>query len=82
MTTRRESLGYGAVAAQLAVTPNDRRSHRLTVFLVNHSHIDVGYTERQEIIADCHSELVRQVLGFTLSQAQRDRDPVCRFKFT
>jgi len=82
MTTRRESLGYGAVAAQLAVTPNDRRSHRLTVFLVNHSHIDLVYTERQEIIADYHSQFVRQALGFALSPVQRDRDPVCRFKFT
>ena len=82
MTTRRESLGYGAVAAELAVTPNDRCTHRLTVFLVNHSHIDVGYTERQEIIADCHSQFVRQALGFALSPVQRDRDPVCRFKFT
>ena len=73
MRTRREFLGYGAAAAQLAVTPNDRPSHHWTVFLVNHSHIDVDYTERQEIIADCHSQFVRQALGFALSPAQRDR---------
>ncbi len=66
-------------AAGLAAAGN---TPRWTIFVVQHSHIDVGYTERQEIVASQHADFVRQALEFALSPAQKDRAPDCRFKFT
>ena len=53
-----------------------------TIYLIQHSHIDVGYTERQEVIADFHAQFVRQALDLALAPAQKDRPPEARFKFT
>jgi hypothetical protein len=57
-------------------------SRKWTIFVVQHAHIDVGYTERQEIIADQHAQFVRQAVALALSPAQKDRDEAARFKFT
>lgn len=57
-------------------------SRTWTVYLIQHSHIDVGYTERQEVIADFHAQFVRQAVDLALSPAQKDRPPEARFKFT
>lgn len=37
---------------------------RWEIFLINHSHIDIGYTDRQEVIADYHAQFVDQAVRF------------------
>jgi hypothetical protein len=66
----------------LAAASAQSGSRQWTIFIVQHSHIDVGYTEKQEIIAEYHRQFIRQAVRLALSPAQRDRDPNCRFKFT
>jgi hypothetical protein len=90
-TTRREFLAASAAVTATAQTPpeqyyqaqpTDRPTRRWTVFLVQHSHIDVGYTERQEVIADFHAQFVRQAVNFAHTSEQRGRPADRRFRFT
>jgi len=37
---------------------------RWEIFLINHSHIDIGYTDRQEVIADYHAQFVGQAVRY------------------
>jgi len=48
------------------------------VFLIYHSHIDVGYTERQEKIATYQADFMRQAVDCVLKEEQKDHP----FKFT
>ncbi len=48
------------------------------VFLIYHSHIDIGYTERQEKIAVYQADFIRQAVDCILDKQQR----ACPFKFT
>jgi hypothetical protein len=57
-------------------------SRRWTIFVIQHSHIDIGYTEKQEITADQHAQFIRQAVQLALSPQQDQRDEACRFKFT
>ncbi|MHB8861254.1 MAG: glycoside hydrolase family 38 N-terminal domain-containing protein [Pirellulaceae bacterium] len=68
------------VANALQSTGQLRR--RWTVFVIQHSHIDVGYTEKQEIIADQHAQFLRQAVQMALAPEQQQRDGSSRFKFT
>ena len=79
--TRRHfaALPLGLGAANLASAAPSRR---WTIFVIQHSHIDIGYTERQEIISDQHGQFVSQALRMALSPAQKKRDTGTRFKFT
>ena len=52
------------------------------VFLILHSHIDIGYTERQEKMAVYQADFIRQAVDFALSSSQSARDPRSQFKFT
>ena len=52
------------------------------VFLVNHSHIDIGYTERQEKMAVYQADFIRQAEDCALPDRQTGRDSRCKFKFT
>ncbi len=52
------------------------------VFLILHSHIDIGYTERQEKMAVYQADFIRQAVDFALSSRQSVRDPRSKFKFT
>jgi hypothetical protein len=55
---------------------------RWELFVIQHSHIDLGYTDRQEVIADYHRQFVRQAVEMALSPRQKDRAPEARFKYT
>ena len=68
------------LAAAPPVAPTLNR--RWTVFVIQHSHIDIGYTEKQEIIADQHAQFIRQAVQLALAPEQKARDASCRFKFT
>ncbi|MCC6860786.1 MAG: hypothetical protein IT158_19620, partial [Bryobacterales bacterium] len=72
------ALGPSEAQAQTAALPK----RKWTVFVVQHSHIDIGYTERQEIIAGQHAQFMRRAVDLALSPAQSSRPPECRFKFT
>ncbi|MDR1092819.1 MAG: hypothetical protein LBL66_01560 [Clostridiales bacterium] len=52
------------------------------IFLVMHSHIDVGYTDRQERIADYQADFIRQAVDYALSDKQKNRAEDAKFKFT
>ena len=91
-TDNQDSTGSSLTRRSFAALPigaalNPRASgaaseRRWTVFVIQHSHIDIGYTEKQEIIAAQHGQFVGQALDFSLSEKQKDRTPECRFKFT
>ena len=55
---------------------------KFKIFLVYHSHIDIGYTERQEKIAVYQADFIKQAVDFALSDAQKSRDEKNSFKFT
>ena len=52
------------------------------LFVVQHSHIDIGYTERQERIADYQAQFISQAVQYAQSEKQSRRGPDTRFKFT
>lgn len=52
------------------------------LFVVQHSHIDIGYTERQERIADYHAQFIAQAVRFAFAEQQSQRSPDARFRFT
>ena len=72
-------VGQNAPSSNPAVS-KPRRKWEL--FVVQHSHIDLGYTDRQEVIADYHRQFVRQAVEMASSPAQKSRSPDCRFKYT
>lgn len=51
------------------------------VFVVNHSHIDIGYTDRQEVIANYHHQFMRQALRGVRQNESRTPGKE-RFRFT
>lgn len=52
------------------------------IFVIQHSHIDIGYTERQELIGDYHRQFLEQAVAFALSPRQSKRDEAVKFRFT
>ncbi len=52
------------------------------IFLIYHSHIDIGYTERQEKIAVYQGDFIKQAVEHALSPKQRERGADAKFKFT
>jgi hypothetical protein len=64
------------------VKPATRLARRWTIFVIQHSHIDIGYTEKQEITADQHAQFIRQAVRLALAPEQKTRDASCQFKFT
>ena len=70
------------LASDVQVQPAAPLGRRWTVFVIQHSHIDIGYTEKQEIIADQHAKFRRQAVRMALSPEQNKRDASTRFKFT
>jgi hypothetical protein len=86
--TRRHFCAAGLASAAGLLLPGlaadvatPRLSRRWTV-IIQHSHIDIGYTEKQEITADQHAQLISQAVRLALSPKQKSRDKVSRFKFT
>jgi|GEM_PF-6979124 Glycosyl hydrolases family 38 N-terminal domain. len=53
-----------------------------TIYLIYHSHIDVGFTERQEKIASYQADFIRRAVDFSLSEKQKTRGEREKFKFT
>lgn len=53
-----------------------------TIFVVQHSHIDLGFTDRPEVIADYHRQFIDQALTLALPAANEPRPAESRFKFT
>lgn len=52
------------------------------IFIIQHSHIDIGYTERQELIGDYHYQFLKQAVSFALSPRQCERAEDTKFRFT
>lgn len=52
------------------------------IFLVQHSHVDVGFTERQELIEEYQRQFVRQAVSLAASDKQNERGTKNKFKFT
>ncbi len=52
------------------------------VYIIQHSHIDVGYTHRQEVISRYHAQFVRQAVELAGTSAQQLRRRQERFRFT
>jgi hypothetical protein len=71
----------GAAAHGEPVAPG-RSGRKWEIFVVQHSHIDVGYTHNQEVIADFHAQFLNQAVDFALSPAQAARPADARFKWT
>lgn len=71
-----------ALAAEPGPTPPVASPRKWELFLIQHSHIDLGFTDRQEVIADYHRQFVRQAVEFALAPAQNRRAPEGRFKYT
>lgn len=53
-----------------------------TVYLVQHSHIDIGYTERQEVIAEYQRQFIGQAVRLATSPRQATRHDDVKFRFT
>ena len=53
-----------------------------TVFVVQHSHIDLGFTDRQEVIAEYHRQFIAQALALASSSKNAGRPADSRFKLT
>lgn len=64
------------------VKPVPALARRWTIFVIQHSHIDIGYTDKQEITAAQHAQFLQQAVRMALSPAQKTRDEFSRFKFT
>jgi len=75
--TRRQ---FGALPLAAGAAPRGKR--KWEVFVVQHSHIDVGYTHTQEAIAEFHAQFLSQAVDFALSPEQARRAPEARFKWT
>lgn len=54
----------------------------MKIYLIYHSHIDNGYTERQERIGDYQANFIRQAVDLVLSDKQNKRSEREKFKFT
>lgn len=67
------------MAGAQAAAPGKRKWE---IFVVQHSHIDVGYTHTQEAIADFHAQFLSQAVDLALSPKQAQRSPDTRFKWT
>lgn len=52
-----------------------------TLFIIQHAHIDIGYTERQEVITEYQRQFIEQAVDMALSPAQQTRDANTKFKF-
>ncbi|MCJ8010225.1 hypothetical protein MUG84_00530 [Paenibacillus sp. KQZ6P-2] len=52
-----------------------------TLFVIQHAHIDIGYTERQEVITEYQKQFIEQAVDMALSPAQQTRDANTQFKF-
>lgn len=52
------------------------------VYLINHSHIDIGYTERQERITEYHGDFLRQAVDCALSPARASYEEKSKFHYT
>ena len=52
------------------------------IFLVYHSHIDIGYTERQEKMAIYQADFIKQAVKAAISDKQAGRDARTKFRFT
>lgn len=53
---------------------------RWELFLVNHSHVDIGYTEYPDILADAHGDYIAQALD--IMTASDDRPDPERYRWT
>ncbi|MCS7220843.1 MAG: hypothetical protein RML36_13910 [Anaerolineae bacterium] len=54
-------------------------SHIETLFLIHHSHTDVGYTHDQPIVFDLHERFIRQALELAERDADKESDGAFRW---
>jgi len=76
--TVRLALDADGAMVEVACTLTPPR--RWELFLVNHSHVDIGYTEYPDILADAHGDYVAQALD--LMSATDDRPEAERYRWT
>lgn len=60
----------------------NQTDRKWTVFVIQHSHVDIGYTHRPEQVAEYHRQFIGQAVDFALSSRQAERDAASTFKFT
>lgn len=53
-----------------------------TLYLVHHSHTDIGYTDRQEKISRYHVDFIKSVIGFLTEIEEGTRPQWTGFKYT
>lgn len=58
------------------------RQRPFEVYFITHSHIDIGYTHRQEEIEDFQRQFIGQALAMATSPRQQDRPDDLKFRFT
>lgn len=49
------------------------------IYLIQHSHIDVGYTERQEVIAEYQRQFIGQAVRLATAPQQRLGETIIAF---
>jgi len=81
-TARTVSLAVpaGESRGSLDVTCTAEPPRHWELFLVNHSHVDIGYTEYPEILADAHGDYIARALDImTLTDDRPDEE---RYRWT
>lgn len=60
----------------------EKNMRKWEIFIIQHSHLDIGYTERQELVGDYHHQFLEQAVSFALSPRQNERDKDVKFRWT
>ena len=67
---------FVALSLRAALASGATPKGRWDVYVVQHSHTDLGFTERQEIVADYDAQFVRQAIRLARSARQKDRTSI------
>lgn len=60
----------------------NRLGKKWKVYVIHHSHTDIGYTERQEKIEQCHVDFIRQAINISKSFRSGNSKTTKGFKWT
>lgn len=66
----------------MSTTVQPNTEQKWTVFLIHNSHIDIGYTHRQEAVAEYHRQFIEQAVRMAASDEQARWDERSKFKYT
>lgn len=60
----------------------DTLARKWTVYVIHHSHTDIGYTDRQEKIAQYHVDFIKQAIAASETDALAERPAGTEFRWT